>query len=196
MSNRHKNPAGRAGVEKIGSLDLLRIHDGHKEIGSEKQYSALELRRRYTNDGERILVQLNRAAHHPTIILEMRMPISIRQHDIWGAVCAVLIRAVEEAAYVRLNAQCVEVISAHFIHPGSRRVLARVQPDRSKAVGYQSIETVVAIAQVQIVRVGLERVLRVCALNLVEAFRLRHIQRSQDQRIQYAKDDGVCTDGH
>src|SRR5438034_8815166 len=50
-------------------------------------------------------------------------------------------------------------------HPGSRRALARVQPDRSKAVGYQSIETVVAIAQVQIVRVGLERVLRVCALD-------------------------------
>src|SRR5262252_5452043 len=141
MSNRHENPAGRAGVKKIGSLDLLSIHDGHKEIGREKQYSALELRRRYTNDGERILVQLNRTAHHPTIFLEMSMPISIRQHDIRSAVRAVLIRAVEEAAQVGLNAQCVEVISAHFIHPCTRRALARVQPDRSKVVGYQSIET-------------------------------------------------------
>src|SRR5215831_7116389 len=135
MSNRHKNPAGRAGVEKIGSLDLFSIHDGHKEIGREKQYSALELRRRYTNDGERILVQLNRTAHHRTIFLEMSMPISIRQHDIRSAVRAVLIRAVEEAAHVRLNAQSVEVIPTHFIHPGARRVLARVQPDRSKVVG-------------------------------------------------------------
>ena len=62
-------------------------------------------RRRYTEDGERMLVQLDHAAHHAAIILKMAVPIRVAEDDIRSTVGAVLIGGVKEAAKIRLNAQ-------------------------------------------------------------------------------------------
>ena len=80
----------------------------------------MEIRRRYTDDRERMLVQLNGAAHHAAIILKMAVPIRVAEHDIRSAVRAMLIGAVEETAKIRLNAQYVEVVPARFIDPRRR----------------------------------------------------------------------------
>ncbi len=105
-----------------------------------------------------------------------------------------LIGAVEEAAKKRLNAQCVEVVPRHFIAPGLGWILARIQPYRREDVRCQTIEAAVAIAQIEIVGIRSTLVLIGSALECVEALRMGHIQRPQDQRIQYAEDHGVRAD--
>src|ERR1700758_4764281 len=72
---------------------------------------------------------------------------------------------------------------------------ARVQPCLSAAISCQTIKAAVAIAQIEIVGIGLVSGTRAHAPDCVEAIRLRHIQRAQDQRIQYTEDDSVCANG-
>src|ERR1035438_6100718 len=88
------------------------VHDGHEDIRSEKQDGPLEPWRRHAKDGEWMPVEPNNAAHHAAIVLKMALPICVGEHDIGRAVWAMLIGIVEESAKVRLNAQCVEVVSA------------------------------------------------------------------------------------
>ena len=107
---------------------LLLVHDGHKEIRSEKQDGPLEPWRRHAKDGEWMLVEPNNAAHHAAIVLKMAVPICVGEHDIRSAVWAMLIGIVEEAAKIRLNAQCVEVVSADFVAPDIGWIFARIQP--------------------------------------------------------------------
>ena len=92
---------------------------GTKKSGEKNNRVPWKLRRRHADDGKRMLVQLDHAAHHAAIILKMAVPIRVHEHDIRSAVGAVLIGGVEETAKIRLNAQHVEVVSAHFISPGA-----------------------------------------------------------------------------
>src|SRR5438552_14725735 len=69
MSHGHKNPAVAARVQVIYALDLLLVHDGHKETRIEKHQGAVEAGRRYTDDGKGLLVDLDNAAYHAAIIL-------------------------------------------------------------------------------------------------------------------------------
>src|SRR5947209_2004488 len=101
-----------AHIEYRLPVHLVLVDEGHKEIGSDKQQRPLEARRRYPNDREGMFVQPNRAAHHTSIVLETAVPISVSEHDIWGAVRTMLIGAVEEAAKIRLDSQDIEVVSS------------------------------------------------------------------------------------
>ena len=65
-----------------------------------------------------MLVHLDNTAHHAAIVLKMAVPIGITDHQIRSAVGAMLIGGVEEAAKIRLNAHCVEVVPRHFVAPG------------------------------------------------------------------------------
>src|SRR6266566_4138950 len=156
----------------------------------------MELRRGYTHDGEGMLIELNRSSHYARIILKTGVPIPIAEHDIWSTVGTMLIGGVEDAAKVRLNAQYVEVVAAHFIEPDSGWIFAGVQPRLTAVTRCQAIEAVVAIAQIKIVEIGLVRRSFVSMLDYVEALRIRHMQRVQDQRVQHTKNHRVCADGH
>ncbi len=183
-------------VQATPSLDLLLVNHRHKEIRREKHYSPVEFRWRDAEDCKRMLVQLNHAAHHGTIILKTAVPICVWEHDIRGAVGAMLIGAVEETTKIRLNAQYVEVVPAHFVDPRAGWIFARVQPCLIDAVSCQVIKAVVAIAQIEVVGVRLRRDVIPPALDCIKALLLRQIQWVQYQRIQHAKDYGVCADGH
>ncbi len=50
-----------------------------------------------------MLVQPNNTAHHASIVLETAVPIRVAEHEIRGAVAAVLIGTVKETARIRLN---------------------------------------------------------------------------------------------
>src|SRR5947208_16939950 len=82
---------------------VLEVNDWHKEIGRENQYTAAKPRRRYTNDDERMFIELNNAAHYATVVLKMGVPISVGEDEIWSAVWAMLIGCVEQPAEVGLN---------------------------------------------------------------------------------------------
>src|SRR6266404_9476876 len=156
----------------------------------------MEVRRGYTDDREGMLVELNCTSHYATIILKTGVPIPIAEDDIGSTVGAMLIGGVEDAAKIRLNAQYVEVVAAHFIEPGARWIFARVQPRLTAVTRCQAIEGMVAIAQIKIVEIGLVRGSFVSMLDGVEALGVRHIQRVQNQGIQNTKNHGVCADGH
>src|SRR5271166_2165359 len=94
------------------------VHDGHKDIRSEEQDGPLEPWRRHAEDGERMPVEPNNAAHHGAIVLKMSVPICVGENDIRRAVWAALIGSVEESPKVRLNAQYVEVVSGGLVFPG------------------------------------------------------------------------------
>src|SRR5439155_4721435 len=104
MSHGHKDPAVAARVQVIYTLDLLLVHDGHKETRIEEHQGAVEAGRRNANDGKGMLVHLNDAAHHAAIILKMRVPIVVGENDVGSAVRAMLIGSVEETAKMRLEA--------------------------------------------------------------------------------------------
>src|SRR5437016_4146466 len=153
MSHGQMNPALSACAQVIPSFNLLPVHHGHKKVRSEKNDGPVKSRWRYPEDGERMLVQLNNTAHNTTIILKMAVPKCVRKHHIRGAVWTMLIGAVEEAAEIGLNTQHVKVVPGHFIDPGAGWIFARVQPCLTDGVSCQIIETAVAIAQVEIVRI-------------------------------------------
>src|SRR5712692_8937647 len=116
------------------------INDRHKEIRRENQYRPVEPRWRHTYDRERMFVYLNRSAHNAAVLLEMVVPIRVTEHDIGSAVGAVLIGCVDKPSKIRLNAQCVEVVSANLKGPRQGWILAGVQPRLSDVVSYQTVE--------------------------------------------------------
>src|SRR6201998_976712 len=170
------------------------VHDGHEDIRSEKQDGPLEPWRRHAKDGEWMPVEPNNAAHHGAIIPKMAVPICVGEHDIRRAVWAVLIGSVEETAKVRLNAQCVEVVSAGFVFPDIGWIFARVQPSLRDGPSSHIVEAAIALAKIEIVRIGVGPDVAPM-LDYEKALCLRHIQRTQDERIQYAEDDCVGADG-
>src|SRR5437667_5411625 len=103
MSNDHKNPAACAIVQVSRSIDLLMVHHGQKEIGRDEHYGPAKIRRRYPENGKRVLVQLNRAAHCATIIVKVIVPVSVTEDDIRSAVRTMIIGVVKETAEIRLN---------------------------------------------------------------------------------------------
>src|SRR5260370_35241716 len=112
MSERLKNHMGvPARVQEGFAIHLLLVDDGHEEIGGDKQHRAAEVGRGYTDDGERMFVQPNHAAHYTSIILDMTVAIGIAEAEIWSAVAALLIGAVEERAQIPRNLHRVEVVA-------------------------------------------------------------------------------------
>ena len=111
----------------------------------------MEPGRRYADDGERILVELNRAAQHAAVILKTGVPIRVTEHDIRSAVGTVLIGIVKKTANIRPNALCVEVVPAHFIEPDAGWIFPRVHPRLRDVKSCQTIKAAVAIAQIEIV---------------------------------------------
>src|SRR5439155_12421630 len=117
-------------------------------------------------------------------------------HDGRGAIRAVFIGVVEEAAEIGLNSKGVEIVSARLQTPGRRWILIRVECHLSDAVGYKVLEATVTLAQVQIIGIRLGVVFMARALQRIEAFSLRNIQRPQDQPIYHAEHNRVGPDGH
>src|ERR1700730_9520753 len=103
MTQYRTDPTVSAIVQEIRAVGLLLLNDWHKEIGRENQNTPAESRRRYANDGERMIVQLNNTADHAAIILEMAVPIGVGEHDIGSAVWAMLIGWADHSAEVGLN---------------------------------------------------------------------------------------------
>src|SRR5690242_13043094 len=58
------NPMIAPRSQKTLAVYLFLIHDGHKEIGRESHKNAEKSRRRYSNDGEGMLVELNDSPNH------------------------------------------------------------------------------------------------------------------------------------
>src|SRR5438067_1314942 len=106
----------------------------------------MKARRRYTNDRERMLVDLDRAPEYARVILKMDVPVGVREHDIRRAIRAALIGGVEKPAHLRLQFQYIEIISAHLLDPNARGIVARVQPRYIDVIGGQPVECAVAIA--------------------------------------------------
>src|SRR5580704_4814991 len=170
------------------------VHDGHEDIRSEKQDGPLEPRRRHAKNGDWMLVEPNNAAHHAAIILKMAVPICVGEYDIRRAVWAVLIGSVEETAKVRLHAQCVEVVSAGFVFPDIGWIFARVQACLRDGPSSHIVEAAIAPAKIEIIGIGVGPDVAPM-LDYEKALCLRHIQRTQNERIQYSKDKGIRADG-
>ena len=188
MSHYHKYPTVSARIQEVRTLYLLLVNHWHKEIGRAEQQSPVEPEWSYTEDGKRVFVDPDNAAHHVRIILKMHVPIRVCENHIRSAVWPVLIGAVEETAKIGLNAQCVEVVSTYFLGPRGSCILAGVQARLRDGESCQTVKAAITIAQIEIVRIRLRRIQEACStLDCIKALRLRHIQRTQYQRVQYAK---------
>src|SRR5271168_1826639 len=124
----------------------------------------------------------------------MAMPICVGEHDIGRAIWAMLIGSVEETAKVRLNAQCVEVVSAGFVFPDIGRIFARVQPCLRDGPSSHIDEAAIALAKIEIIGIGVGSDVA-AMLDYEKALCLRHIQRAQDERVQYPEDHGIGANG-
>src|SRR6266550_2200004 len=157
MSDGLKNRMGiSARTHEFFPVHLLLVDDRHKEIGRNKQQSPAEIGRRYTDDGEGMLVQLNRAADDAGIILEMAVPICIAEHEIRGAIRAMFVGALKETAKIRLNSEHVEVVPSRCKARSDGWIVTRVQADKGKVKRCQIFEAAFAVAQIEIVGIRLE----------------------------------------
>src|SRR5947209_5865167 len=84
-------PRSAARVQEVGAIGLPLINERKIEIGIEDQEGAVKGGRRHPDDGERMLVEADHAADHPGVVVKMRMPVSVREHDIGSAVRAMLV---------------------------------------------------------------------------------------------------------
>jgi hypothetical protein len=91
-----------------------------------------------TDDRERTPIELDGTTDHTAVILKTSVPIREVEHDKRSAVGAMLIGSVEKVTEIRLNAQGVEVIPAHFIDPGAREIFAGVQRCHREVTSCQS----------------------------------------------------------
>src|ERR1035438_3896618 len=162
------------------AVDLLQVADGHEEIWGDKEQGPVESRRRYSDDGEGMFVNQYRAAHHAAIVLEARVPVSIGEHDIGCARITMFIGGVEEAAKIRLNLQYVEIIRGRSKARGARWIVACVKPREYKVEGRQLFKAAVAVAQIEVVGIGLPACVG-AVLGSIQILGVRHIQRAQDQ---------------
>src|SRR3984885_10343439 len=170
------------------------VHDGHEDIRSEKQDGPLEPWRGDAENGHWTSVDSNNAAHHAAIILKMAVPICVGEHDKRRAVWAVLVGSVEETAKIGVNLQKVKVVSAGFVRPDFGWIFARIQPCLRNGPGSYIVEAAIAPAKIKIIRIGVPPAVA-SVLDDEKALCLRHIQRAQNERIQYAEDDCVGADG-
>src|SRR5581483_965580 len=122
-----------------------------------------------------MFVQPNNAADDTAITLKMTLPVSVAEHDVRGAVWAMLIRAMKKSAKIRLNSQYIEVISCGFQDPGRGRIVARVEPYRSDVISCQAVKAAIAITKVEIVGIGMVDNLIGTALDCPKTLSLRHI---------------------
>src|SRR5215470_3804346 len=128
-------------------------------------------------------------------MLRAWMPVRVAKDGPRRAVGATFIGSVEKATEMRLNFERVEIVAADFVDPGGGGVFARVEGGYANVVGREAFEAVVAVAQIDIIGIRLRRKMIDGALDAVEGFGLRHIERAEDERVQGAEDDGVGADG-
>ncbi len=153
VSDGHQKRRESALVQAIPPFQLQLVYDRHEEILREKQHRPVEPRRRNTDDGERVLVQSNRAANHAAVVLKVGVPIRVVEHDIRGAIRTSLIGCVKEPAQVRPYPKYVEVVPTRFIDKGASGIAARIQPCLSVVISCQAIKAAVSVAQVEVVSI-------------------------------------------
>src|SRR5215470_15710396 len=103
MPHDHKNPTPLPLVQDILPLYLFHVDYRDKKIGREKLQCPAEPGLRNTDDGKRMLVELNDLVHHRAITLKMVLPVPVAEHDVRSAVRSLLIGGVEETAKKGLN---------------------------------------------------------------------------------------------
>jgi len=195
VSENLEDPPVAAAIQLAQATHLFMVDEGHEEVGSEEQESAVEAGRRDADDGEGVLVEPNDAADDAGIVVETAVPETVAEGDVGSAVGAVFVRAMNEAAQIRLNAERVEVVSADLVEPGGGGVFAGVEAGLPDGVGGKGGKALVAVAKIEVVRVGLNDVGIVAALEGVESARIGHMQRPQHKAIERAEDHGVGADG-
>ena len=101
----------------------------------------------------------------------------------------------EEPAEKGLNLEDVEVVAGGGEAVGDGGIGAGVETDAEDHVeGGESLEAAVAVAQIEVVRIGLPGGV-VAVQGAVEGLAVGHIERAEDEAIHEAEDDGVCADG-
>src|SRR5271154_2096036 len=102
----------------------------------------------------------------------------------------------EEAAENRLETEDVEVVAGGSVAPASGVRFSYAESNTLDLVGHQSAEGCVAVAVVEIVTIRLLGPSRftVAVDDLKEGFRLRYIQRTEDEAVKHAEHDNVRAD--
>jgi hypothetical protein len=189
---------GCAVVQEVVAPELLFVQHGDPVVGPDEALGAVKLRGSDANDGERMLVELDGGADDCRVGVKRAAPESIAQDQIRRGVGAVLVGGVEEAACLRFDAEEVEVVAGDFVAVDFDGC---VMPEQCRAGvsidGGQSREGGVALAKV--LEVGIrgrdEAEARPCLVaELVEALRVAHFKRVEQDGVEHAEDDDVGPD--
>src|ERR1700756_729017 len=102
----------------------------------------------------------------------------------------------EEAAENRLQTEDIEVVAGGSVAPASGVRFSYTESNALDLVGHQSAEGCVSFSVVQIVTIGLRGPsgFAVAVDDLKQVFRLRYIQRTEDETVEHAEHDNVRAD--
>src|SRR5579884_1060730 len=167
MPDCHEYRMSCAYIERVLAFDLLLIDDRNEDLGNTERQDSAECRRRYTDYGKRVFVHANDAANHTAIVLIVRVPVRVREHDVRYAVPATFVGAMEEAPEIRLNSQHVEIIAGHLRRPRADGVFSRLESYQRYRETRQTIETSVALAQIEIVGIRFVHRMFIAVLNAI-----------------------------
>src|SRR5579872_1836964 len=154
--NLENSMGGSPFIQYRSGVHLCLIDDRHVEIGRTEYQRSDKTWRCYTDDRERAPVQADDSTDNGAIVVETAVPIRIAQNEIGGAVGAMFIGAVKEAAEMRLNFEDVEVVAAHGIAGRDGRLVASGgESDEGEVEGGEVFKGAVAVAQIDIVGIRL-----------------------------------------
>src|SRR5581483_9817506 len=142
-----------------------------------------------------MLIQADRATDNRRIIVKLRVPELVIEHDVRSAVWTMLIGRVEESPEMRIRTHSVEKVTADDVDPGGGDIVSSIESDFIDAEGSQILKAAVTVAQVKIVRIRLGHGMFVFVFNPVEGLRVRQIRRTKNHSVQYAENNRVGADG-
>ena len=165
-----------------------------KKSGETKHQSAAKPGWRYADHGEGMLVDAHDSSDDAAIVLKARVPIGVSQNDIGRAAGPVFVGLGVEPAQIRLQIERRKVVPCRRKGVGGFGIVARIQNQAEVHVECgQILEALVAIAQINIAGVGLERGIG-AVLRAIEILGVGDIDGVEQERVHHAEDDGVGGD--
>src|SRR5580698_45832 len=136
--------------------NLWRVDHGNPKVRPVENVRPMKLLRCNSDHCKRLGVQIDCGANDIWIAVESRMPEVVTQDNIWSRVHSMLVTCTKESSPCRLDAQHVEVIAGSHIAKVSGSGFSRADCRSGRIVSHHSTEGAVAVAVVEIIRIGLE----------------------------------------
>src|SRR5580700_991456 len=130
-------------------------HHGNEILRVNASDSAVKVRRRHTDDGERVSIDVNRAAHHIAVGTKKPLPQSVAENDVGIGIRSLIRLHRKTTAHGGLHTESVEIIFGGEQPPDAlrRRLIADAHVHTDKLESDERRKHMVLVAKIPVVRI-------------------------------------------